>query len=281
MRKKVSYDELISGKRFSSYQDEVDYIMRLIGQGELEPVKSSPKNGKRPALYTRYWKIIEDRDYSDYIDELRGRISARIEIDYYLNHLDIYVKERPYVLQLSEYLEKHQAELQVPISENERSFAIWKQEKFLSGRLDGGVSANDVLKHCMISRELLNIYKTAEPLAYYSHSKKTPQNILILENLDPFYGMRRYMLGGKDSICGITFGTLVYGGGKRVSRAFADFELLAEPYLTAGDNRFYYLGDIDLKDLQSRCRKSGRFCHVFHSMLRCLIRCRISKCFRL
>ena len=37
----------------------------------------------------------------------------------------------------------------------------------------------------------------SETLAYYSHTRKTPQNMLILENKDTFYSMRRHLLEGK------------------------------------------------------------------------------------
>ena len=151
---------------------------------------------------------------------------------------------------LSEYLSKHQKEIQCAVSENERSFAIWQEEKLLAGQPNGGVSVNDVLRHCNITRDELNIYRTAEPLAYYSHSKKTPQNILILENLDPFYGMRKFLLQGQSRICGMQVGTLVYGGGKRVPRAFSDFDSLAEPYLADQNNSFYYVGDIDYEGIR-------------------------------
>nr|MCR4746782.1 DUF2220 domain-containing protein [Lachnospiraceae bacterium] len=130
------------------------------------------------------------------------------------------------------------------------SFEIWGREKFLLGKKDGEISAGEILKHCGISSEMLNYYLTAEPLAYYTITKEVPQNILILENLDPFYGMRKYSIEtGAERIFGLRIGTLIYGGGKRVSRAFSDFELLAEPYMSAEGNHFYYAGDIDYEGI--------------------------------
>ena len=84
---------------------------------------------------------------------------------------------------------------------------------------------------CGIGEELLNMYGTAEPFAYYAHTRDVPQNILILENKDTFYSMRRVLLNGKTAICGMETGTLIYGAGKRVIRSFQEFDLCAEPYM--------------------------------------------------
>lgn len=247
--KKISYEQVISGKKFDNYSKEAEYILSLIDKGRIKPIISSPKNGKHPALYTRYWLLEEEKDYTELYDELRNSVASIIDIDYYLKHIKVYEKEREYVLELSDYLNRNREDLRISISENERSFAIWGKEKFLSGKTYDGISAGDILKHCGIEKDYLNTYRTAEPLAYYSCNKDIPQNILILENLDPFYSIRRSMLEGNNNICGILFGTLVYGGGKRVVRAFEDFAISAEPYMRDFRNHLFYVGDLDYEGI--------------------------------
>lgn len=247
--KKISYEQVISGKKFDNYSKEAEYILSLIDKGRIKPIISSPKNGKHPALYTRYWLLEEEKDYTELYDELRNSVASIIDIDYYLKHIKVYEKEREYVLELSDYLNRNREDLRISISENERSFAIWGKEKFLSGKTYDGISAGDILKHCGIEKDYLNTYRTAEPLAYYSCNKDIPQNILILENLDPFYSIRRLMLEGNNNICGILFGTLVYGGGKRVVRAFEDFAISAEPYMRDFRNHLFYVGDLDYEGI--------------------------------
>lgn len=260
--KKISYEKLVTGRKFDSYQKEAEYIFALIDSGKIRPILSSEKNGKHPALHTRYWLIEEERDYSEYADELRNVISPIINIDYYLEHMQVYEKERKYVIELSEYLGRCKEELSIPVSENERSFAIWKKEKFLSGKSYDGISAGDVLKHCGLEKDYLNTYRTAEPLAYYSYSKSVPQNILILENLDPFYSIRRQMLNGNNNICGAAYDTLVYGGGKRVVRAFEDFEVSSEPYMKDKRNHLFYAGDLDYEGISIYESLARRMCAV-------------------
>ena len=95
----------------------------------------------------------------------------------------------------------------------------------------------------------MNFYQTAEPLAYYSHTRKTPQNMLILENKDTFYSMRRHLLEGKKSILGVTIGTLIYGAGKGIFKSFQDFEFCVEPYMKEKKNQIFYFGDLDYEGI--------------------------------
>ena len=126
-----------------------------------------------------------------------------------------------------------------PESINERSFEIWGREKFLSKE-----QGKKVLSHCGLDLEFLDLYPTAEPLAYYSHTRETPQNLLILENKDTFFSMRRHLLEGGEKILGTEIGTLIYGGGKRIIRSFQDFSLCIEPYMRDAGNKIYYFGEL-------------------------------------
>ena len=82
-----------------------------------------------------------------------------------------------------------------------------------------------------------NIYETTEPLAYYSRTRNIPQNLLILENKDTFFSMRRHLLEGNEEILGIKIDTLIYGAGKGIFRSFEDFDLCVEPYMQAEGNQ--------------------------------------------
>ena len=252
-RQKTTYEELIGKRVFRSYAEEAEYINDLILNGKITPIRASGTNGKKPAMYRRYWVITEDEDYSELMEEIKYRLSPEISIDYYRKHPEVYARERDLVKKLDDYLRNKAGILSVRISENERSYAIWGMEKFLSGnpvvRNGYKISAADILKHCGVSIEKLNIYRTNEPFAYYSINKTTPQNILILENLDPFYGMRAHLMAGNSSILGVPVSTLIYGGGKRVLSYFENFDLFAEDHIKSEDNVFYYFGDLDYEGI--------------------------------
>ena len=187
--KRISLDDLLHTRQDLDYQEQYEYIMKLLEKGQIKPVKASKSNGKKPALYREYWMVEEQKDYSNYIEEIKYTFSTMISVDYYLAHPDTYEKDRIWVLMLNEYLKKHADALLTAESLNERSFEIWHREKFLDRE-----QGKKILKRCGLNVEALNVYRTTEPLSYYTHTRNTPQNILILENKDPFFSMRNYLL---------------------------------------------------------------------------------------
>lgn len=242
--KRISLEELLYSRRGQPYGEQHRYIMELIGQGRVRPVKASDTNGKSPALHLSYWLLEEKPDYSAWEEELTYRLHPKIGVDYYLAHPEQYGKDRDDVLALDRYLREDAALLDYPESVNERSFEIWNREKFLTKG-----PGKKILKRCSLDLDFLNIYETGEPLAYYSHTRRVPQDLLILENKDTFYSMRRHMLEGTERILGVEIGTLIYGGGKRILRSFQDFDICVEPYMKEAANKIYYFGDLDYEGI--------------------------------
>lgn len=242
-KRTVTLGELLAGRQKDPYTEQYGYITQLLENGLIEPVKSSPGNGKNPPLYTRYRYVVPKKDYSEQNEELLYRTNMQINTDYYLRHPEKYEEERRYVRRLSDFLDHSSDSLLVPISENERSFSIWGEEKFL------GKGGERVLRNCGILPSALNCYHTAEPFPYFTASRSTPQNVLVIENNDPFYGIRSHLLAGHTKVLGAKFGTIIYGGGKRAWSSFGKFRLSAEPYMTAPENRFFYYGDIDYEGI--------------------------------
>lgn len=243
--KRISLEELTRPHRHLPYEQQYAHIRKLLESGRIRPVKASGRNGKKPALYMEYWLTEEEKtDVAELTEELKFRLVPRISTEYYLRHLDAYRKERLWVLMLNEYFKERGDLLSRQESVNERSFEIWGREKFLAKE-----QGKRVLAHCGLEMDGLNIYETAEPLACYSHTREVPQNLLILENKDTFYTMRRHLLEGGSRILGVAVGTLIYGGGKRILRSFQDFQLCIEPYMRAEGNHIYYFGDLDYEGI--------------------------------
>lgn len=249
MRKKVELDEVLGKYKNEIYHKQYEYVNKLIAEGKIVPVKASPLNGKRPAMHTKYWlNVLEPvLDVQKYEEELRFDTYPLIAVDYYLKHLDVYVKERDFVRRLSDYLSFKQGNIEPRVSLNERCFDIWGQEKFLT--LGSG---RTVLQHCGLDEAVLNFYSTSEPFAYYTRKRQTPQKILILENKDTFFSLRKYLLEdslGNITIFGENIDTLIYGAGKRVLSYFKDFSSSAEPYMENSGNTFLYFGDLDYEGI--------------------------------
>lgn len=242
--KRVSLDELMKRHSGFSYGQHYTYIMELLDAGKIKPVKSAGTNGKSPALCLSYWMMEADKSYGELEEELKFRLEPMISIEYYLAHPEEYQKDRRWVLLLNEYLRVNRELMEQPESVNERSFEIWNREKFLSKE-----QGYRILKRCGMDAVFFNMYETAEPLSYYSGSRETPQIMLILENKDTFFSMRKALLDEKAEILGEKIGTLIYGGGKRIVKSFRDFELSAEPYMKCSGNQIYYFGDLDYEGI--------------------------------
>ncbi|MGN0240705.1 MAG: Wadjet anti-phage system protein JetD domain-containing protein [Candidatus Weimeria sp.] len=244
--RKVTLEELLKSKQNFSYQEQYEYIRRLLDLGGISPMKSSPMNGKNPPLPLRYWIATEEKDKSAYLSELKYGLNYRISPDYYLHHISVYEKDRKYVLMLSEYLNTHEDALKIPVSENERSFDIWHLEKFF--QKSGGFR---ILKNCGMTREDMNYYTTQEPLAYYSASREPGTVFLFVENKDTFFSIRRILIEKKSTaeILGVPVSTVIYGSGKGIWKSIEDFESCVEEYMTDVRNSYLYFGDIDYEGI--------------------------------
>ncbi len=270
--KRISLEVVLKPYSHESYEKQYCRIRRLLDEGKIKPVKASGTNGKSPALYQEYWLAEEKKDYKELREELQFQLVPLISVDYYLAHPDIYEEDREWVLMLNAYFRDRRELLKHKESVNERSFEIWNREKFLARE-----QGKKILKRCGIDLRRLNVYGTTEPLSYYSHTRTVPQNLLILENKDTFYSMRRHLLEGKKRIFGMPVETLIYGAGKGIWKSFQDFGLCVEPYMKAEENHIYYFGDLDYEgigiyeNLRELCRESREivpFLPAYEEMLK-------------
>lgn len=243
--KRISLESLLHSRQELPYQEQYEHICRLLEEEKIKPVKASRTNGKKPALYREYWIVEAQKDYSSYIEELKYSLSTNISVDYYLSHLDIYEKDRPWIIMLDDYLKNNSDRVQNAESMNERSFEIWNREKFLDRE-----QGKRILKRCGIELESLNIYRTSEPMPYYAHIRNTPQNLLFWKIKTLFsvcaaiycVVMQRFLVQKWD--------TLIYGAGKGILRSFQDFDFCAEPYMRDPRNQIFYFGDLVTKALE-------------------------------
>ncbi|MCB2288286.1 DUF2220 domain-containing protein [Clostridium sp. CS001] len=243
-KKRLDIDELQQYLNISDYMELVNVMTSLVNEEVILPIKSSKLNGKKPALYNRYNIVDAKEDNSKFALELSYGINIQLDKTYYMKNIDKYKEDMGFILSLSRFLDEKVELLNTQVSANERSFQIWGREKFLNK--EGG---KRILKNLNLSEEFLNIYDTTQPLAYYSYSKNSPQKILILENKDTFYSMRKHLINGGSKIFGEEISTLIYGGGKNIYKTFKDFELCVEPYLLHKDNEILYLGDLDYEGI--------------------------------
>ncbi len=243
--KRISLNEIKDYFDISEYDKLYEIVCLLIDKNIVKPIQARGRNGMKPALFNEYHVIREEIDYTKYKEEIRFKLNPSMNTSYYMKNVDRYIKDRKYILMLSNFLDNNKEQLNVEISKNERSFQIWNEEKFID---EGG--GKRLLKSLGLDMSFLNIYETSEPLTYYSFNKNIPQNILIIENKDTFYSIRKYIMEGKKNlIFDKNISTVIYGSGKKIYKSFNDFRMCGEPYFFNKDNKFLYFGDIDYEGI--------------------------------
>ncbi len=242
-KSKMTIEEIQAFYKIDDYLKLAELIKEKINSQEITPIKASKTNGKKPALFNSYW-IKKEEPKGIWIEELDYKIHPKLNIDYYKNNPSNYQKDRENILKLSNYLHHTRLDKNPPCSVNERSFEVFSMEKYLE---NGG---RQLLKNLSFPIEALNMYETSEPIAYYSHHKQVPQNILIIENKDTFYSFRKHLLKGNTTILGESVGTIIYGRGKGIIKSFKDFSLCAEPYMMDSKVTFLYFGDLDYEGVR-------------------------------
>ena len=206
-RQKIQLKDIMSQHSDMEYQQLYAYVMELIKNKALEPMKTAKSNGRTPALPISFWRYEEETDYTDVYEELKYKYHPLINTSYYRKHPERYEADKHNLQLLSNYLKNHSNLLKIKETMNERSFEIFHREKYF--QREGGL---EFCKRVAIDADKLAFYETSEPLSYYSYSKQAPQNILIIENKDTFFDIRRYMNTGCNHILGKEFGDLDYEG---------------------------------------------------------------------
>lgn len=240
---KVKLEDIINEYPELDYPELCAQVAQLIERGALLPVKCAKNNGRKPALPLRFWKLEEEPDFTEIYEELKYKYHPLINTSYYRTHPELYEADRSKLQLLSNYLKDHSDLLAVEETMNERSFEIFHREKFF--QREGGL---EFCRKAGIEAAKLSFYETSEPLSYYSCSKQSPQNILIIENKDTFFDIRQCMNKGSNRILGTEFGTVIYGAGKGIWKTFADYVNGAENYFLE-DNTLFYFGDLDYEGI--------------------------------
>lgn len=75
-RRKVLLKDIITQHSDMDYQQFYAYVMGLIENKELEPMKSAKSNGRTPALPISFWKYEEERDYTAVYEEIEIQVPS-------------------------------------------------------------------------------------------------------------------------------------------------------------------------------------------------------------
>lgn len=225
--------------RMGGYPSFVRVIEELENEGRIRPVKRPGKNGLNPPLYIRYQRVEAAPSLQPAERQrLLNRYHPALTLGYYLDHPDDYEKDRPYIEALDGFLKAYPNGVPTPASVNERSFAVFGDEKFLVSP-----AGRRLLQRLGLEYDRLNCYETFEPFFYFALSPRAENDILIVENKDTFFTLKRHFGTGRHQWSGKDFRLLIYGEGKKIWSSLAYFSELTD--FQARQNHFYYFGDLD------------------------------------
>lgn len=255
-KKTITLDELKMLYKVKEASDLYPIVQDLVESENLNPVKNSGTNGNRNyPLYMKY-RIVED--YKAVVQEISILNPKLQEKEYLKNHPDKYIKYREAFQSLNLYLFQNN-DLSVPISKKERSFEIFHEEKMLEDS-----EFLNILSKINLNYKSLAFYETPEYCFHdYIPCRKDAMNILILENKDIWFNLRRMMFENKSSVLFKTkIDGVLYGEGKKIAGADALNQYNA--FLNCNNIEYFYWGDIDREGLNIYCSllKNSSACNI-------------------
>ncbi len=233
------------------YGDFVAEVRSFIDEGLLRPM-GKDTNGMSPPLHTRYRICREKEDVSSIQSEIM-RLGPEFYPSAYLTNLSLYHKHRELLLGLRNYVRDHGSELECPMSKNERSYAIWGNEKLLDSSLVQGM-----LRFTKWGNRL-NYFSTPEPYFDYLVTGADTSSILVLENKDIWFSLRKLFMEnpGVQRLYGQNFDGLLYGEGNKITRHNALKEYVEEGF--SSPPSLFYWGDLDYEGIAIFLKASASF----------------------
>ncbi len=239
----------------------IGIINNLITQGILEPLKSArplQQYGGLSDKYTIHRDVIAGASAPlppEYRSELFS-LSSAINIDYYVNHGDRYLRDRNHILRINDLICRRE-ECEV-LTANERSYELFGDEKAITAPADASVDGARILKNLRLTLEDIKAKRVFEPFFWIEKDFSTMQGatertVLIIENKDTFWTLQQAMTDGM--LTGIHL--IIYGEGKAILKKFEYIEMVGG----VPQDRYFYFGDIDMEGIsiynQLRARYPG------------------------
>jgi len=218
-------------------------LCQLCDEGLLSPVKASGFNERKPKLYNRYRKVSEVLDLES--QRKLNTFDPRIDTSKYYAHPTYYAQDLHALVALDQFYKDSSqvTTLTFPYALNERSFQIFRDEKFLASP-----EGHAFLQRINLNEDKLNTYRTPEPFFYVDYRQSwrrdtEPISVLIIENKDTFFTLKKCWMENTPSLAGIPFQLLVYGEGRKITGSFSFIDEISG--LSQQSVQCYYFGDLD------------------------------------
>ena len=240
----ISLNEMEEIIRIKDYEQFAETIKELTNKNIIKPIKTKNNtNGKLPSLYLKY-RIIKDKEQDDEIENEIKHLSPELKIEKYLNNKETYRIHRTELKQLDYFFKNKKEKLNIKISKNERAYQIWGYEKMIDSDIGKAIINFNNL------REKLNYYLTPEPFFDYILEYNDDMTILIIENKDTWYTLRKIAKDKKLKqlkIFGENINGLIYGEGNKITKP-QSIEIYVKEIL-GRQAKVIYWGDLDFSGI--------------------------------
>jgi len=240
----ILLDELEGLIKPANYLELVKEINRLISDGIIARVGNGKlTNGRIPPLCIKY-RIIRDRENDLEIEKEIKHLSPEFKVEKYLKNKETYKKQREEVQKLDYFFKNQKEKLNIRISKNERAYQIWGYEKMLDTSLGKSIISFNGLE------ERLNFYLTPEPFFDYILNLKDRMTMLVIENKDTWYTLRKILRNSrlkKINILGVEIDGIIYGEGNKITKLCALDNYERE--ILSSNVEFIYWGDLDFSGI--------------------------------
>jgi hypothetical protein len=231
-KKTITLDEIEKHLIFSSQKELYNLIQEYINHDILVPCGKG-MTYKTPSIPTKF-KIIPE-DHSEILEEINKL--KLIDTKYYRKNPLEFEHHKKWLCAINKYFAKSIPE-EIPLSLNERSLSIFKDEKFLSSK-----TGKTVITNLNLSLDDFNVYYAPEIFMYYRHTTQSG-NVLIIENKDTWVTFKKNLISNKN-ILNFEFDAIIFGEGKKIINSFSFIKDDEFNAFNSKENTFYYFGDVD------------------------------------
>lgn len=247
--KNFTYLDVMEVFHISDYTVLKNMIDEWIEDKKITPVKKRGMTSFIPTIYSEYKKNNVKEDYTEHEKEIR-KLHPDLNITRYLNNPKQFVDNQKEILKLSEYLWNNREDLRHLMSVKERSYDIWKDEKYMES-----AAGKQICTWNRLDKGYLNYFNTPESFFYVDFHENSPViTTLIIENKDTWYSLGKALKQSeKKTLCNIKINGILYGEGNKATKPEAVCRFMED--ITDQPYRILYAGDIDIAgvDMLYRC----------------------------
>lgn len=226
------------------YADFFKLIKKLSEEGILKKC-GKETNKKTMMLYLKYTIIKPDNTINLSKEDILflATLNSKIDTKYYRNHPEDFLNDKKYIAIYNDFLNNNIDGNMEFISINERSYQLFKDEKFIKGGSDiKPLGETILLKRLKLTYEDIGCYRNYEPMLMLTLPEfftSKSRNILIIENLDTYWTINKLLLEHRNIFKNIDL--LIFGQGNAINGLFNNYKR----YGISSKDNIYYFGDID------------------------------------